>query len=470
MVVLLPLVGLLALGGAAAHERTEPPRGLVERIVCAEQPDQSYALYVPAAYADARPAPVLYLLDARGRALLPIERFRAAAEELGWVLVSSYNSESDTSGDPNGPAATAMWNDTHARLALDRRRAYLGGFSGGGRAAVGIALQHPELIAGVIGCGAGFPDETSSSKPIPFSYFGTVGDRDFNYYEMRELDDRLTAAGSPHRLSVFRGEHDWPPAVLAREALAWMELRAIRTGMRTAGPASLDADALYRDDLEGARALEDDGRRTDAWRRYAAVVSDFAGLVDIARAGARAKSLAADPSLQKTLREERRRDDRDRSSLSTLAARLRRTLEASGTSLPPVARVAGELQIPALRERARHAGSEEERLSAQRILANLRVQTAFYLPRRFLEAGDWARAVLLLSVAAEIDPDAPAIYYDRAAAHSRAGEPGPALADLQRAVDRGFRRFDALESDPDFARLRETEAFRDWLRLAKARV
>ena len=78
--------------------------------------------------------------------------------------------------------------------------------------------------------------------------------------------------------------------------------------------------------------------------------------------------------------------------------------------------------------------------------------------------------MLLLSVAAEIDPDAPAIYYDRAAAHARGGEPGPALADLQRAVDRGFRRFDALESDPDFARLRETEAFRDWLERAKARV
>jgi len=455
---------------AAALTTPESPRGLVERIVCAEQPDQSYALYVPATYTEARPAPVLYLLDARGRALLPIERFRAAAEELGWVLVSSYNSRSDTSGDPNGPAVAAMWNDSLARLAIDPKRAYLAGFSGGGRAAVEVALRHPDRISGVIGCGAGFPDETSPSKALPFSYFGTVGDRDFNYYEMRELDQRLLAAASPHRLSVFRGEHDWPPAALAREALAWMEMRAIRAGTRGAGPASLDAGALYRDDLEGARALEDDGRRTDAYRRYGAIASDFRGLVDTAQADARAKALAADPSLQKALGEERRRDDRDRSSLSALAARLRRSVGTSGTPLPPVARVAGELQIPALRERAQHAASEDERLSAQRVLANLRVQTAFYLPRRFLDTGDWARAVLLLSVAAEIDPDAPSIYYDRAAAHARAGEPGPALADLQRAVDRGFRRFDALESDPDFARLRETAAFRDWLTQAKARV
>src|SRR4029077_17466064 len=98
--------------------------------------------------------------------------------------------------------------------------AYLGGFSGGGRAAVAMALRIPGRVAGVVGCGAGVPDETSPSKTLPFAYFGTVGDSDLNYYEMRELDERLTAAGSPHRLSVFRGEHDWPPPALAREALA----------------------------------------------------------------------------------------------------------------------------------------------------------------------------------------------------------------------------------------------------------
>ncbi|HEY2796630.1 MAG TPA: hypothetical protein VGK26_01960 [Thermoanaerobaculia bacterium] len=367
-----------------------------------------------------------------------------------------------------------MWNDSHARLALDPGRAYLGGFSGGGRSAVGMALRHPGRISGVIGCGAGFPDETSSSKPLSFAYFGTVGDRDFNYYEMRELDERLTAAGSPHRLSVFRGVHDWPPAELAREALAWMKLRAVRSGAgANAGREVSAADsstlaALYAEDLDGARSLEKDGRRNDASRRWTAIASDFHGLLDTAEADVRAKSLQGDAALQKALREERRRDDRDRSSLASLAARLRRS--AAEDPLPPVARVAGELQIPALRKRAAYDASEDERLSAQRLLANLRVQTAFYLPRRLLEAGDWARAVLMLSVAAEIDPDAPSVYYDRAAAHARGGESGPALADLQRAVDRGFRRFDALEADPDFARLRETTAFREWLTAAKPRV
>src|SRR4030095_5880498 len=134
------------------------PGQVTERIVCKEAPDQSYALYLPSSYAASRPWPVLYLLDARGNALVPIERFRAAAEEFGWILVSSYNSQSDTNDDPNTPAMRAMWKDTHATLALDGRRTYAGGFSGGGRAAVGMALALPkEAFDGGNGRGAGLP-------------------------------------------------------------------------------------------------------------------------------------------------------------------------------------------------------------------------------------------------------------------------------------------------------------------------
>jgi predicted esterase len=451
---------------AALLPLADAPRGLVERVVCADHPDQSYAVYAPSAAGAAKPSPVLYLLDARGRALLPIQRFREAADAFGWILVSSYNSRSDTAGDPNGPALAAMWNDSHTRLAIDPARTYFAGFSGGGRAAVGLASRSPKPVAGVIGCGAGFPDPDAPLAPLPFAYFGTVGDRDFNYGEMRLLDERLAAARATHRVAIFPGGHDWPPPEVAREALAWMELQALRSGARPADEEALAS--LYRADLAGAAALADAGRGPQAFRRYESIAADFRGLRDTAEADARVAALRADAPLQKALREEKRRDARDRDTLASLARKLGRA--AAAEEVPPVARVASELQIASLKNRAARGESEEERLSAQRILSSLRVQTSFYLPRRFLDAGDPARAVLMLSVAAEIDPDAPSVYYDRAAAHARAGETGPALADLQRAVDRGFRDFDELGADPDFGRLRESEAFRKWLADVRARV
>ena len=81
---------------AAPSPETFPKGQVVEKVVVARAPGQSYALYLPSTYTSDRFWPVLYMLDARGNALVPLERFREAAERFGWILVSSYNSRSDT--------------------------------------------------------------------------------------------------------------------------------------------------------------------------------------------------------------------------------------------------------------------------------------------------------------------------------------------------------------------------------------
>ena len=330
------------------------------------------------------------MLDARGRALVPIERFREAAEEHGWILVSSYNTRSDTEDDPNTPAVKAMWKDTHARLAVDDRRVSLTGFSGGARASVGLAGYAPLRIAGVIGCGAGWPDDTAPIPQSPsFAYFGAVGNRDFNYYEMRELDEKLARVGARYRIEVFDGGHDWPPAALAREALAWLELEAMRSGVPPRDAAAIAA--LYAQDLARARALEAEGRAADASVRYGWIARDFRGLSDVAEAEAKAAELGGSAHVRKALKDARRRDERDRATLRDLSRKLSRAFAAA--ELPPAGLVASELKIPALKTRAASADSAEERLSAERILANLRVQTSFYVPEKFFARNDVAHAL-----------------------------------------------------------------------------
>ena len=470
----LALPGLAAYAGAAAvafalaRAPEELPRGRVtEKIVCRESPGHSYALYLPSSYDPARLAPVLYMLDARGRALVPIERFREAAEEHGWILVSSYNTRSDTQDDPNTPAVQAMWKDTHERLAIDDRRVSLTGFSGGARASVGLAGYAPLRIAGVIGCGAGWPDDTA---PIPerpsFAYFGAIGNRDFNYYEMRELDEKLSKVGARYRIEAFDGAHDWPPAALAREALAWLELEAMRSGARPRDRAAIAA--LYAQDLARARALESEGRAADAFVRYGWIARDFRGLTDVAESEAKAADLGGSAQVRKALKDARRRDERDRATLRDLSRKLSRALAAS--ELPPAGLVAAELKIPALRTRVASGDSAEERLSAERILANLRVQTSFYVPEKFLAKNDAPHALLALSIAAEIDPDEPLVYYNLACASARSGQVSRTLKELDRAVAKGFRRFEMIDSEPDFAPVRADPAVQKWLAEARART
>jgi hypothetical protein len=78
-----------------------PPRGvLVEKVACAGQPEQSYALYPPSGYTLDRRWPVLYAFDARGDGKRVAELFQAAAEAHGWIVVSSWSSASDGPGLP----------------------------------------------------------------------------------------------------------------------------------------------------------------------------------------------------------------------------------------------------------------------------------------------------------------------------------------------------------------------------------
>ncbi len=459
-----PVRGALLFFLAAGASAGDLAAGRVtEKVVCREQPEQAYALYLPRAYTSDRRWPILYLLDARGRALLPIERFRDAAETYGWILASSYNSRSDTKDDPNTPALQAMWRDTHALLAIDERRAYLSGFSGGARASFAIALAAPKAIAGVIGCGAGLHDDRASLEGLPFRYFGTVGDRDFNYYEMRDLAARLAAAKTPGRIEFFPGGHDWPPPALAADAIAWMEIEAMKSGERK--PDGALVASLHARDLARAETLAAEGRESEAFLRYARIAEDYRGLADVEAEEAKAAALGRSRAVRRALDDAKSRDDADRAAIRAIA----RKLDAALASPEPTASGAlvAQLGIPALRRRAA-SGSPDERLSAERILANLRVQSSFYLPEELSAKKDYAHARLSLEVAAAIDPDDPLAYYNLACASARAGRAGAAVADLQDAVDRGFRGFARIDGDPDFAAVRADPKFRAWLEKARA--
>jgi len=470
--VLLLLVLLLSLTAPSQEPNQKPetrdqrpslaPGGISDRLACAADAKQGYSVFLPSAYSTARRWPVVYFLDARGNAKVPLERFRAAAEELGFVLVSSYNSRSDTKDDPNTPALRAMWRDAHERLALDDRRGYLSGFSGGARASVAMALQAPSAIAGVVGCGAGFADQDAPVKSLAFPYFGTVGERDMNYYEMRALDEKLAKAKAAYRIGVFEGGHEWPPEALAREALVFLEVRAMKDGLRPRDDAL--AARFYREDLDRAKAYEQAGRPDAALARLRHAVRDFDGLCDVAEARSDADRLDRSGDASRLEKEARKRDDQDRGQLHRISATLSKSL---GEADPPVAAVlANELGVPALRRRAA-SDDANDRLSAARIIANLRAQTGFYLPEAFLERGDLTRARLVLGVAAAINPEDPAGDYNLACASARSGDVPLALKDLDRAVAKGFKNLAAIDDDPDFERIRADPRFQKWLRDAR---
>ena len=225
----------LLMATAAARAAGLPTGQIVDNVECALEASQHYALYLPSNYTPSRQWSVILAFDGGGRGRVPVERYQQAAEKYGYIVAGSLNSR-------NGPwevsmnAAKAMTADVKARFSIDPKRVYTAGMSGGARVAMKIALESRQ-IAGVFASSAGFFRTEFITRP-PFPVFGSAGTDDFNHMEMYQLDRRMT---SPHRVLYFEGGHTWLPAELAMQAVEWMELQAMKSGLRPRDTALVDA-------------------------------------------------------------------------------------------------------------------------------------------------------------------------------------------------------------------------------------
>jgi dienelactone hydrolase len=459
----LVLAGLAATQGSVAPPQI-PAGEVVEKVQVLEDSTQSYAVYLPSSYARDRRWPILYLLDARGRALVPLERFREAAETLGFILASSHDSQSDQAYEPQIDVVRTLWRDTHRRFAIDDRRVYVAGFSGEARLACLMADAAPGSIAGVIACGAGFSPDSPPRKGMTFLFYGLVGATDFNHDELVGLDATLDELEIPHRIEIFDGGHAWPPTEYCAEALEWMELRAMADGLRPRDDSFIDT--LLRREVEKARAASNEGRVHDAYRRYHAVAQDFRDLRDVSGVEAKVTALGQSEEFERYLdgREKRMRESAE---YRKQAERIFAQMSHEGSrSLP---RAISDLKIRSLKRQAESADDRDERLAAQRKLESVFVQAAFYVPRTLFEREDYGRAIWSLSVAREIKPESPFVWYGLSRAYARAGSKKDALRSLEKAVELGVTDWQRIESDPDLETLKETEEFQHLLQELRTR-
>ena len=88
--VLLALLFAASANGAALERGT-----IVERLPVETDPAISYAYYLPKSYSTDRKWPVLFIFDPRQRGPFAADLYREAAEEFGWVIVSSNDTRSD---------------------------------------------------------------------------------------------------------------------------------------------------------------------------------------------------------------------------------------------------------------------------------------------------------------------------------------------------------------------------------------
>lgn len=193
---------------------------ITDSIACDAQLQLNYCLYLPSVYSPKKTFPVIFIFDAHADGKLPITKYHNLAEEFGFVLVASNNSRNGIQYDSLVGIAKTMMIDASGKISIDLTRKYTMGFSGGARVA-GVVASSENNVAGVIGCGAAYLDESMKSHPGLF-FFGFAGKDDFNLLEMSKMHEYFESTGVKNYFEVFEGKHEWPDSATMRTAFSML--------------------------------------------------------------------------------------------------------------------------------------------------------------------------------------------------------------------------------------------------------
>jgi predicted esterase len=432
---------------------------ILPKVICRDNPENSYALFLPSAYTPEADWPILFALDPGARGHIPVELFRQAAEKYHYILVGSNNSQ-------NGPwenviqSLIILWNEINERYSIDKKRIYVTGFSGGSRAASIFARVIMFPVAGIIGCGAGLAKSLIKPDQItPAYYLGIVGITDFNYREMMLLRDQLEQHSVAHRFLVHMGGHDWPPEDICLRALEWMEIVAIRNNIRAMDEDLIDT--VFEKEKETARSLESAGELSRALLRYRLLADTFSTWQNTSPIRTKIQTIQKSEDYLNDRQDEKRIQELEMQYLRKFG-QVFSQIEKNPPPAQNIESFIANLGLDDLKEMAANSQSGRAHFMAIRLLLGLEFD-AGSKGRELFQKSEFPKAILFFEIATQGgDEDSywkKTIHYNLACAYARIQNEKKALENLRLAVEHGFDDIEHIKQDKDLASLRDSKEF-----------
>lgn len=429
---------------------------IIDAVACKNFPDQSYALYLPSYYDPIKQWPAIYIFEPAARGSLPLKHMMPAAEQYGYILICSNNSR-------NGPwelifkAGEAMVSDSQERFSVDNDRIYTSGFSGGARAAMAIAVISGE-IAGVIACGAGFSKDPNHApqKDARFSYLGLIGNKDMNYNEMGEVRKKLTALDIDNKLIIFNGGHEWPPEHIMKQGFSWLEVEAMRKGLKEKNDHLIDF--LFEYQRRSAQALKDSAHHYEAWQTLTDIKNSFNTLKDLNKVEQELTDLENSKDLRKDNKEKEKTKALEEEMLATY---LNAFYALSVAKYKITEDYKDERwwknEVGHLEKLSRHNDLDKQ-LMGKRMID--------FLWRRCVESGqkfiteeDYKTAIKIYRLWTIIQPQSKYAYYNLAKAHALNSDIQASLDNIKLAVKNGMSNKKLIEENPAFDLVRKNKRY-----------
>ena len=456
---LLALISWLGSTSIFSSDDTVKP-GEIINIACRSDNNQSYTAYLPTNYSVDQNWPVIMIFEPAARGRLPVELFKEAAEQYGYILAASNNSR-NYDDQLISESVNALWDDVMNRFTIDGARIYTAGMSGGARVAILIADQSKK-VAGVIACAAGFGPGCSPSSDDTFVFAGTMGNVDFNFLEFKQLEPELEHAGIPKTMLYFKGTHGWPPPAQALMAVQWLEIQAMKKGIKAKDDEWLSAHYQMR--LKAIKNLPEGLEKMD---RLTQLIKDFDGLVNIDDEKIWLEVLSHSPVLVE--------DQELETDLAELEHRLRRKFDKRILYInsPGYDPVQGrkniewfKMELKKFRKQAEKENLELRKNVYIRVEASLSTY-CFEMMIAAMNKKDFNKAKLLHQYVSTISPQNPGNKYNLACILAQQGKKKKAANALKEAVELGFRNLEILKADSDLDSIRETAGYKEVIQKLK---
>ena len=400
--------------------------------------------------------PILYIFEPAARSQLALNRFKLAADRMNWILACSNNSR-------NGPwedilaAADAVLLDTQEKLSIDYKQIYTTGFSGGSRAALGIAVITGS-VAGVIGCGAVFPsvkEYLPGPENAKFLYVGMVGLKDMNYLEHHNARQRLHDSGIDNHLILFDAGHEWPPSEKILQAAQWLELkRQVK---------SKEVEKTLLKEYEEAVLAEADTflqqnypvMAVNSLQNYTA---DFDPFTDIGLLEERIQKISSEKLYEKRRKAYQKSEEREAASLEKyLSAFVELYWTATGTEIPADQAEWWQTQINFLQKQSqlRDPVKRDQAYRMLNLISARSAESSF----RFVGQGNYQLAIALNELWLKAQPKDVYANWHLAKVMATTGNKEGALEHLEKALKYGMQYKRSL-TIPEFEILKEEARFK----------
>jgi pimeloyl-ACP methyl ester carboxylesterase len=414
-------------------------------VQCSADTNISYALFLPPQYQAGKPCPLLILFDSHGSGLLPVNLMNTEAAKNGFIIAGSNNSKNGMPIEQTTVIYHKMLADLTERFNIEKKAIYVCGFSGGSRVAGAIAITEGG-IAGVVGCGAGLPN--INQNPVqPFSYLAVVGNQDFNYSEILQLDESLETAGYQHHLLVFDGIHQWPPKELLPDIFTWLRFDAMR---RMAIPTErTEINRFIETNDKTAEDFAAAGKHAMQQTVYVKMMHYLQGLTDIAPLQSEIKRLSGEQEIITYNKEQKQLLELERKLQQKYAPQFQ------NQSLAWWTKEASQLQ--SLTKKAGDPGTKQV---YQRVLGFLSINCYSY-SNSALKQGDLVAAAKFIEIYRLVDPENAEHRYMAAQLAARSHNLDEMFSALKQAFDLGFKDINRLKSDADFKPYQEDERFKN---------